>query len=195
MPLSPEDPVVAIDARVAKRRTGRSKGPEAHQVLADALGIETVGQLLHHYPRRYIDRSRVLPIAKLPIDAYATVIATVRSVAKRQTRRRQAMVTVTIGDGSGFLDLTFFNQPWVASWYREGAELAVSGVVQLYRGTAPARQPGGRGAPQRRAGPRAHRPDHARCIRRPRASRLGRSASWSSLALQQLPPPGRSAAR
>ncbi len=134
MPLSPEDPIVAIDARVAKRRTGRSKGPEAHQVLADALGIETVGQLLHHYPRRYIDRSRVLPIAKLPIDAYATVIATVRSVAKRQTRRRQAMVTVTIGDGSGFLDLTFFNQPWVASWYREGAELAVSGVVQLYRG-------------------------------------------------------------
>ena len=97
-------------------------------------GIETVGQLLHHYPRRYIDRSRVLPIAKLPIDAYATVIATVRSVAKRQTRRRQAMVTVTIGDGSGFLDLTFFNQPWVASWYKEGAELAVSGVVQLYRG-------------------------------------------------------------
>ena len=134
MPLSPEDPVIAIDARVAKRRTGRSKGPEAHQVLADALGIETVGQLLHHYPRRYIDRSRVLPIAKLPIDAYATVIATVRSVAKRQTRRRQAMVTVTIGDGSGFLDLTFFNQPWVASWYKEGAELAVSGVVQLYRG-------------------------------------------------------------
>ena len=103
-------------------------------MLADALGIETVGQLLHHYPRRYIDRSRVLPIAKLPIDAYATVIATVRSVAKRQTRRRQAMVTVTIGDGSGFLDLTFFNQPWVASWYGEGAELAVSGVVQLYRG-------------------------------------------------------------
>jgi ATP-dependent DNA helicase RecG len=134
MTLSPEDPVLAIDARVAKRRTGRSKGPEAQQVLADALGIETVGQLLHHYPRRYIDRSRVLPIAKLPIDAYATVIATVRSVAKRQTRRRQAMVTVTIGDGSGFLDLTFFNQPWVASWYKEGAELAVSGVVQLYRG-------------------------------------------------------------
>ena len=115
MPLSPEDPVVAIDARVAKRRSGRSKGPEAHQVLADALGIETVGQLLHHYPRRYIDRSRVLPIAKLPIDAYATVIATVRSVAKRQTRRRQAMVTVTIGDGDVFLVPRGYHGPSVAS--------------------------------------------------------------------------------
>ena len=133
MALSPDDPVVAIDPKLATRRMGRSKGPEAHIVLADALGIETVGQLLHHYPRRYIDRSLVLPIGQLKIDAFATVIATVRSVKKRQTRRRQTMVTVTIGDGTGFLDLTFFNQPWTASLYREGVEVAVSGTVQLYR--------------------------------------------------------------
>jgi ATP-dependent DNA helicase RecG len=133
MPLTTGDPIVAIDPRIATRRTGRSKGPEAHVVLADALGIETVGQLLHHYPRRYIDRSLVLEIGQLKIDAFATVIATVRSVKKRQTRRRQAMVTVTIGDGTGFLDLTFFNQPWAANLYREGMEVAVSGTVQLYR--------------------------------------------------------------
>jgi ATP-dependent DNA helicase RecG len=103
-------------------------------VLADAFGIETVGQLLHHYPRRYIDRSRVLTVRTLPVDAYATVIATVRSVNKRQTRRRQTMVVVTINDGTGSLDLTFFNQPWIANQYRPGMELAVSGVVQVYRG-------------------------------------------------------------
>ena len=136
---------------------GRSKGPEAHIVLADALGIETVGQLLHHYPRRYIDRSLVLPIGQLKIDAFATVIATVRSVKKRQTRRRQTMVTVTIGDGTGFLDLTFFNQPWTASLYREGVEVAVSGTVQLYRHRLQLGEPGDRGPPQRRARPRAHR--------------------------------------
>ncbi len=134
MLLSPEDPVVDIDRRLATRRAGRGKGPEAHAVLSDAFGIDTVGQLLHHYPRRYIDRSRVLPIGSLKIDGYATVIATVRSVAKRQTRRRQTMVVVTIGDGTGFLDLTFFNQPWAASLYRAGVEVAVSGTVQLYRG-------------------------------------------------------------
>jgi ATP-dependent DNA helicase RecG len=133
MPLTTSDPTMAIDGRLATRRMGRSKGPEAHVVLADALGIETVGQLLHHYPRRYIDRSLVLPIGQLKIDAFATVIATVRSVKKRQTRRRQAMVTVTIGDGTGFLDLTFFNQPWAANLYREGMEIAVSGIVQLYK--------------------------------------------------------------
>ncbi len=133
MPLTTRDPIEAIDARLATRRMGRSKGKEAHLVLADSLGIETVGQLLHHYPRRYIDRSLVLPIGQLKIDAFATVIATVRSVKKRQTRRRQTMVTVTIGDGTGFLDLAFFNQPWAAGLYRDGMEVAVSGTVQLYR--------------------------------------------------------------
>ena len=107
---------------------------EASMPWIQAFGIDTVGQLIHHYPRRYIDRSRVLAVGKLPIEAYVTVIATVRAVHKRQTRRRQAMVVVTISDGTGSLDLTFFNQPWIANWYRPGMELAVSGVVQLYRG-------------------------------------------------------------
>ncbi len=135
MPLTLASPVVQVDRRLATRRTGsRSKGPEAQEVLAEAFGIETVGQLLHHYPRRYIDRSRVATIRGLKIGAEATVIATVRSVAKRQTRQRRSMVTVTLADGTGFLDLTFFNQPWAAERYRSGMELAVSGVAQLYRG-------------------------------------------------------------
>ncbi len=134
MVLSLDDPIVAIDGRLAARRSGRTKGPQADEVLERSFGILTVGQLLHHYPRRYIDRSRVLAIGSLPLDAYVTVIATVRRVAKRQTRRRQSMVVVTITDGTGSLDLTFFNQPWVASWYPAGAELAVSGIVQRYRG-------------------------------------------------------------
>jgi ATP-dependent DNA helicase RecG len=128
-------PVLAIDPRLAKRRAGsRSKeAPEAHEVLA-RMGVRTVVDLLHHYPRRYIDRSRVESIRELRAGHYATVIATVRKVFKRQTRRRQTMVTVTLSDKTGLLDLTFFNQPWLASVYKQGQELAVSGVVTLYRG-------------------------------------------------------------
>jgi len=134
-PLSLTSPILEIDRRVATRRTGsRTKGPEAAAVLADSFAIETVGDLLHHYPRRYIDRSHVETIRGLRVGEAATVIATVRRVTKRQTRRRQAMVIVTLTDGSGSLDLTFFNQPWVASAYREGMEVAVSGVAQLYAG-------------------------------------------------------------
>jgi ATP-dependent DNA helicase RecG len=133
--LTLASPVVAIDRRLTSRRTGgRSKGPEAHVVLAEGLGIETVGQLLHHYPRRYIDRSRVETIRSLRLGEYATVIATVKKVARRLTRRHQSMVSVTLTDGTGYLELTFFNQPWAASMYREGIELAVSGIAQRYQG-------------------------------------------------------------
>ena len=44
------------------------------------------------------------------------------------------MVTVTLYDTTGLLDLTFFNQPWLATFYKVGQEVAVSGVVTLYRG-------------------------------------------------------------
>ncbi len=78
IPLTLASPVEQIDRRLATRRMGRStKGPEARAVLAEAFGIETVGQLVHHYPRRYIDRSRVETIRGLKLGEYATVIATV----------------------------------------------------------------------------------------------------------------------
>src|SRR4029453_3011544 len=135
MPLTLSSPVVAIDRKLALRRSGfRTKGPEARDLLASAFDIRTVGDLLHHYPRRYIDRSRVETIRGLKIGAYATVIASVRKVTKGQPRQRRSMVTVTITDGTGSLELPFFNQPWAATMYREGAEVAVSGIAQLYRG-------------------------------------------------------------
>ncbi|HEX7246923.1 MAG TPA: ATP-dependent DNA helicase RecG [Actinomycetota bacterium] len=136
-PLTLESPVLDIDPTIARRRSGfRTKGSPAHEVLAEsAFEIRTVGDLLHHYPRRYIDRSRVETIGEVKIGAYVTVIARVRSVTKRAARnRRQTIVTVKVGDGTGFLDLMFFNQPWTAAMYREGAEVAVSGVTTLYKG-------------------------------------------------------------
>jgi ATP-dependent DNA helicase RecG len=134
MALTLDSPVASIDRRIGNRRTGfRAKGPPAAEVLA-GIEIHTVRDLLHHYPRRYIDRSQVSRVRELRVGQYATVIARVKRVTKRQTRNRRSMVTVTIYDGSGYLDLTFFNQPWMASAYREGHEVAVSGVAQLYRG-------------------------------------------------------------
>ena len=134
MPLSLAAPVREIDPKVANRRVGmRTKGPPAHEVLAESLGVATVRDLLNHYPRRYIDRSQVIPIRGLKVGQRATVIAHVDKVQKRLTRRRQSMVTVRVYDGTGYLELAFFNQPWAARTYREGMEVAVSGVVGLYR--------------------------------------------------------------
>ena len=132
MALTPDSPVAAIDRRLANRRTGfRTKGPPAAEVLA-GIEIRTVRDLLHHYPRRYIDRSQVTRIGELRLGQQATVVARVKNVHTRRTRQGRAMVTITLYDGSGYLDLAFFNQPWITRMYPEGHELAVSGIAQRY---------------------------------------------------------------
>ena len=133
-PLALDDPVRLIEERIASRRTGvREKGPEAHVALAQ-IGVNTVGDLLRHYPRRYIDRTRVQAIGDLGIGEPATVLASVKNVRRRPIRGpgRRTLVTVTLSDGTGELDLTFFNQPWAASIYRVGAEVAAWGIASRY---------------------------------------------------------------
>ena len=133
MTLTLESPVSAIDARLAARRSGpRDKARPAAEALAEGLDIRTVRELLHHYPRRYIDRSKVSPIRDLRLGEYATVIGRVKHVTARRTRQGRSMVTVTLYDGTGYLDLAFFNQPWIAKTYREGHEVAAAGIVQRY---------------------------------------------------------------
>ncbi|HXF56797.1 MAG TPA: ATP-dependent DNA helicase RecG [Actinomycetota bacterium] len=127
--------MAAIDPRVANRRMGvRTKGPPAWRALADGLGIRTVGDLLRHYPRRYIDRSATVPIRHLRIGQEATVIGRVVDVDVRRTRTTdRPLVVVKITDGTGYLELLFFNQPWAATSYRPGMEVAASGRVATYR--------------------------------------------------------------
>jgi ATP-dependent DNA helicase RecG len=134
--LSLSSRIAEIDPRLANRKIGfKTKGPPAYLVLEDSLGIRTAGDLLRHYPRGYIDRSATIPIREIRIGQDVTVIGRVHRVEKRFTRqRRQSMVTVRLYDGTGYLDLTFFNQPWTATTYRQGMELAVSGRAAKYRG-------------------------------------------------------------
>ncbi|HEX8099198.1 MAG TPA: ATP-dependent DNA helicase RecG [Actinomycetota bacterium] len=134
-PLALSSRVEDIDTRLANRRMGfRDKGPPAYLVLEEALGIRTVEQLLRHYPRRYIDRTTTTPIREIRIGQETTVIAKVKTVRKAITKRtRKSMVVVQLYDGTGYLDLTFFNQPWRATLYRQGMEVAVTGVAALYQ--------------------------------------------------------------
>ena len=139
MDLSLAASIVEIDEKLAARRTGYpKKGPEAAAVLATSLDIFTAGALLHHYPRRYIDRSHVSRISHLPIGAWVTIIGHVEHVAQRTAqrppRRGMSIVTIKISDGSGALTHTFFNQPWTAKTYRKGVEVAISGIASLHRG-------------------------------------------------------------
>ena len=105
---------------------------------ADALeemGIFSVLDLLTHYPRRYLDRTTQVPIPDLKEGDDATVLATVRRARRLPSRRgAKPVVVVDVSDGQGYLNLSFFNQPWRLQYLKEGMEVAVSGRVTTFRG-------------------------------------------------------------
>ena len=99
-----------------------------------SLGIEHLDQLLTHYPRRYIDRSKESPIARLVPGEEALVLGRVGSVNSRRTKNGKVMVTAEVRDDSGSLKLTFFNQSWRERQLAEGPDVALFGKVESFGG-------------------------------------------------------------
>ena len=95
------------------------------------LDIKTVGHLLYHFPRRYLDRSNVTPIGSVKIDQDVTVIGTVCDMNSRRTRSRKNILVVTLFDGTGYMSGVWFNQEYHRDRLREGVEVAFSGKVQF----------------------------------------------------------------
>ncbi|MGI9600447.1 MAG: ATP-dependent DNA helicase RecG, partial [Acidimicrobiales bacterium] len=114
---------------------GRLKGVgDKREKALGAAEIFTVWDLLTHYPRRYIDRTREATIADLPVGEEGMVLVEVVKVASRRTRNRRTMVEATVTDGTGRLTLTFFNQPWRERQLNTGLQAVVFGKVDTYRG-------------------------------------------------------------
>ena len=114
---------------------GRLKGVgERKRSALSSFGIESVLDLVTTYPRRWVDRTSEARIADLEIDRDALVLVTVRSVQKRTTRNRRTMVTAQVGDGSGRMEVVFFNQPWREKQLRQGLQVALYGKASAYRG-------------------------------------------------------------
>lgn len=87
----------------------KSLGGTTAKVMAEHLGLHTVGDLLHHYPRRYAERGQLTRLADLPLDEHVTVVAQVadaRVLTFNGGRGKRLEITIT--DGSGRLQLVFF---------------------------------------------------------------------------------------
>ena len=120
-----------LDQKLADVLGGRTAA-----AFAKGLGLETVGDLLSHYPRRYARRGELTALTHLPVDENVTIVAEVLRVMNRPMRaKRGSILEVTIGDGKGILTLTFFNQAWRANELKAGARGIFTGKVGDYRGS------------------------------------------------------------
>jgi len=97
---------------------------------------------LTYFPRRYVDYSQLKPINRLEYGEEVTIIATVwESYVKRTRGGQSQMVTAVLSDGTGAIELTWFNQPWLVDKLAQGKQVQVAGRVDQYLGRFTLRNP------------------------------------------------------
>ena len=100
-------------------------GPKLAEAAAEA-GIGTVGDLLLRFPHSHRDRT-IVPVASLEPKSQATVLVEVLGAPSNFRRRGLSILSVKVGDESGSIRATWFNQPWVAQKLSQGSMLMLTG--------------------------------------------------------------------
>ncbi len=112
-----------------------SLGEKTAKALSRQLGINYVGELLEHYPRRYLKRGELTKIADLPVGEIATVVGEIVGVSARYIKGRGGhILEATISDGTSLLSLAFFGQAWRKDELLKGRRGFFSGKVGSFSG-------------------------------------------------------------
>ena len=133
--IEPERPFVAPDPAGLAQPVTALKG--VGQKIAERLnrvGAHTIWELLYLFPRRYDDYTLMKPISKLKYGEQVTVIGTIWQTRTRKTRVNQSVVECIVNDGTGTVQATWFNQPWLADQLPAGLQIVLSGKVDLFLG-------------------------------------------------------------
>ncbi|WP_167208498.1 ATP-dependent DNA helicase RecG [Kribbella shirazensis] len=131
-------------------------GAKTAKSFADVLGFETVGELLRHYPRRYLKKGELTPFDELEIGDQATVNGRVKKVTARaldskieikpdqvhRFRKQRTITKVVVTDGRNDLEIAFFNQPWLLTKLTPGTAALFWGEVTKFRDILQLKGPG-----------------------------------------------------
>jgi ATP-dependent DNA helicase RecG len=108
-------------------------GDRTAKVLETTFGIKSIGDLMRHYPRRYMVRGELSDISALGEGDETTILAQVYSASTRPMRgRKGSMLEVVVTDGTDKLSLTFFNQAWREKDLKVGRQGLFAGKVGVF---------------------------------------------------------------
>ena len=106
----------------------------ALKVKFEKLKVITVRDLLLFFPRRHVDYGEPVPISKLEFGREQTVRVRVWSATEKKMGFRIRSTEAKVGDSTGMMSCTWFNQPWIAKQLPVNAEIVLSGRVAEYQG-------------------------------------------------------------
>ncbi|MBQ5758882.1 MAG: ATP-dependent DNA helicase RecG [Schwartzia sp.] len=96
------------------------------------LGISTIGDLASYYPRAYEDRSCVTAIGDLTPDdenSIYTAIGVIVNIKEKLFGRNRSILMATISDGTGYLQVNWFNQRFLKKSLVIGKRILVYGKI------------------------------------------------------------------
>jgi ATP-dependent DNA helicase RecG len=103
-------------------------GPAMGQRLEN-LNLFTVEDLINHFPFRYQDFSNITSVPEIHPGETITLQGQVWSIANTYTKSRKVLTRAILNDGSGSIELVWFNSAWLAKSIATGDMLQVSGKV------------------------------------------------------------------
>ncbi len=127
----PATPLAADSTALARPLSGL---PGIGKVTARRLatfGLETVGDLIDHFPRRYEDFRDRKDVRDLKLGEEATVRGVVERVSTERTaRKRVTVVRAVVGDGTGSVEAMWFNQGYLTRVLEPGTRVSVRGTYR-----------------------------------------------------------------
>jgi len=124
---STKQPLSDISVRYVK-----GVGPARAEILK-RLGIETVEDLLYHFPRRYEDRSKFKSISHVKVGEYETVRGEILTLGGHRTGKGKSIFKLALGDETGVIYAVWFNQPYMKNWFKFGDKVILYGKVERYK--------------------------------------------------------------
>jgi ATP-dependent DNA helicase RecG len=113
-------------------------GGKTADAFADALDLHTAGDLLDHFPRRYVERGELTDLSNLNVGETVTIQAKVDRVSGRWLdakpgRRRMHKLDFIVSDGKGQLTVTFFNRHYLEKKHAVGSTVLLAGKLARFR--------------------------------------------------------------
>ncbi len=106
-------------------------GPTFAQRL-QKLDLYTVGDLLNHYPFRYDDFSKISKVSQLTTEEIVTLRGQIWKIDNTYTKFKKIITKAVFNDGTGSVDLVWFNQPWLTKSLAVSDYLQISGKVERF---------------------------------------------------------------
>jgi len=103
---------------------------QARLALLHNMGIFTIEDLLEYFPRDYLDRSHISKIGELADGQMATIMVYMASQPQALYRNGKNITKIGFSDGTGRIDISWFNQPYMRGNFRDDTEYYISGKVK-----------------------------------------------------------------